>query len=477
MSDYDIIIVGAGPGGSTAAKYAAEKGLKAIMFERSAIPGQKNCSGTALSPKVFRDFKYLKPDLGLSSVRISKMATAHLIDENLEEKTFFGFSASSMAKYPEARDFLTVNAYRAELDPYLADLAVNSGAELKTSSKITDVLRGNDGRIIGVIDENKEKYYGKIVLGADGVISTIAEKSGLRKRWHQNDLTLMVTIDFEASKEKIDRVFANNALHYWFSAAFPVAYSFFHGTGVHVGLGHFINAWDKSPNYYLERFLQTPALKQQLELVEGKPREYQAHLLTFVQYPTHTYSTDGVLLIGDAAGFPCPLEAEGIYYAMLSGKIAVDVAEEYINTGEPAKLKSYEIQWQHSPIGEEFELGTEIYHFIRKIPFSMEAAKWLVPFINNLIYSLVNVGESHTYNLANFAPNLINDYRVLPLILKYIAPAIPPLTERYIENQVNKKLISFIPDSVKPYILRFNSRWKAIKRKLSEFVYRIINQT
>jgi flavin-dependent dehydrogenase len=72
--------------------------------------------------------------------------------------------------------------------------------------------------------------------------------------------------------------------------------------------------------------------------VEGHPREFQAHLLPFVKEPVRTYSRDGVLLIGDAAGFPCPLEAEGIYYAMLSGKIAVEIGEKFISSGERFNL-------------------------------------------------------------------------------------------------------------------------------------------
>lgn len=474
MPDYDIIIVGAGPGGSTAAKFAAEKGFKTIFFERSQIPGQKNCSGTALSPKVFRDFPYLKPDLGLESVRISRKATAHLIDENLEEKSFFGFSSSSMAKFPEAREFLTVNVYRAELDPYLAGLAVEAGAELKTSILISDLLRNEKNQILGVIDENNTKYYGKIVIGADGVVSTVALKSGLRTRWNPDDLTLMVTIDFEASKEKIDRAFADNALHYWFSAAFPVAYSFFHGNGVHVGLGHFMKAWDKSPKYYLNKFLDTPALKQQLELVEGRPREFQAHLLTFVQDPVRTYSTDGVILIGDAAGFPCPLEAEGIYYAMLSGKIAIEVSEDFFSSGDPQAIKEYETRWRNSPIGAEFELGLEIYNFIREVPFSMEAAKWLVPFINDLFYSLLNVGESHPQNFANFLPNTLRYQKYFPTLLKYIAPAIVPITEQMIEEKIKEILPEFIPDSIITMGQRTFQSWKRLRRKLAELLYKIL---
>ena len=50
MKEYDVVIVGAGPGGSTAAKVAAEKGLKTIFFERGRKPGEKNSSGCGLGP-------------------------------------------------------------------------------------------------------------------------------------------------------------------------------------------------------------------------------------------------------------------------------------------------------------------------------------------------------------------------------------------------------------------------------------------
>jgi len=475
MGEYDVIIVGAGPGGSTAAKYAAEKGFKTLMFERGKVPGQKNCSGTALSPKVFRDFKYLKPDLGLESARIAKMATAHFVDENLEEKAFFGFTSSNIAQYPEARDFLTVNVYRAELDPYLADLAVKAGAELKTATLIKDLLRDEKNRIVGVIDEKNNKYYSRIVLGADGVISTVASKSGLRTKWDQNDITLEVTYDFEASKDKINKAFGGNALHYWFSSAFSVAYSFFHGTGVHVGLGHFLNAWDRNPRYYLDKFLETPALRQQLSLVDGRPREFQAHLLTYVKDPGKTYSNAGVLLIGDAAGFPCPLEAEGIYYAMLSGRIAAEVSENYLSSGLDAHiLKDYETQWRNSPIGEEFELGTEIFHFIREVPFSMEEAKWMVPFINDLFYSLLNVGQSHPHNLANFLPQMLKYRNHFPNILKYLLPAIEPITEQMIEEKIDALLPRFLPESLRKLATRSYQEWKKLRETLAEQLYKVL---
>ena len=57
MKSYDLIIVGAGPGGSVAAKISAESGLKTIFFERGRKPGEKNSSGCGLGPRMFRDFE------------------------------------------------------------------------------------------------------------------------------------------------------------------------------------------------------------------------------------------------------------------------------------------------------------------------------------------------------------------------------------------------------------------------------------
>ncbi|MHA2425548.1 MAG: FAD-dependent oxidoreductase, partial [Candidatus Thorarchaeota archaeon] len=58
--NYDVVIVGAGPGGSTAAKEAADKGLKTIFFERGRKPGEKNSSGTGLGPRLWREFDIMK---------------------------------------------------------------------------------------------------------------------------------------------------------------------------------------------------------------------------------------------------------------------------------------------------------------------------------------------------------------------------------------------------------------------------------
>jgi len=471
MEQYDLIIVGAGPGGLTAAKYASEKGLKTIVFERGRNIGEKNCSGTALSPKCFRDFPYLKKDFDTG--RISRTAISHFINENLVEESFFGFSASSrLGRYEEAKSFLTLNVYRSEFDPYLSGLALNAGSIIKTSTLIVDLLYDENNKICGVIDENGNKYKG-IVIGADGVTSIIAKKAGIRDKWEHDELTLMLTIEYKANTNLIDRIFDDCALHYWFSPKFPVGYSFFHADGIHIGLGQFVNKFEKNAKSYLQDFLKVKSLKKQIELVQGVPREIQAHLLTFLKRPKRTW-LENLMLIGDAAGFPCPVEAEGIYYAMLSGNLAAQTAIEAISSNNFKGFKLYEELWKKSPIGEEFEAGPEIYEFIRAGPFSMEAAKWLVPFLNDLLYSIFNVADSHLYNLKLLIPRIMKYPQLLRFIFNYIFPASIPITENIIKEKINEFLPNYLPKILINLNQNIFDKIKSIREKLTEFSYNFI---
>lgn len=71
-SKYDLIVVGAGPGGSTAAKFAAEKGLKVLLLERARTPGEKNMSGSYLFRNVCEELfpGFQKADFHKGQIRI-----------------------------------------------------------------------------------------------------------------------------------------------------------------------------------------------------------------------------------------------------------------------------------------------------------------------------------------------------------------------------------------------------------------------
>ena len=203
MKTYDIIIVGAGPGGSVAAKTAAEQGLKTIFFERGRKPGEKNSSGCGLGPRMFRDFPEMMKELTpekCPSMREGRAARNYFINKDDIVAGYIMARPTESVSYEPAKSWITMNIYRSEFDPWISEFATDAGAELITSTLIVDVIK-NKGKVCGVIDEKGEKYSAPIVIGADGVSSTVAQKSGLRNKWAQNQVTLTVQYDFQAPSE------------------------------------------------------------------------------------------------------------------------------------------------------------------------------------------------------------------------------------------------------------------------------------
>ena len=451
MSGYDIVIVGAGPGGSTAAKEAAEKGLKTIFFERGRIPGEKNSSGCGLGPRLWRDFDIMKEinSEDCPSIREGRAARNYFVDSDGKVTGYIMTTPTASVEYEPAKSWITLNCYRSDFDPWLAKYAVDAGAELKTSTLVTGLLK-EDGKVVGVIDEKGEKYKG-FVIGADGAVSMVAQQSGLRKRWDQEQVTLTIQYDFECSASKIDDVMGDEALAVWWSATFPAAYQVFFNSSFHIGFGNWMTWWDKNPVHYLNKLVNLKYFQRLVRILDAKPREFQAHLLPWQGMPENTH-TDNVILIGDAGGFPCPLEAEGIYPAMVTARAAIETAAEAISAGDTSKqfLSLYDKKWMATSIGEDFKSGPELQSIWRALPFSpKKTMSWFVPMFMEIIGGIIDWSEPHPVRVRQVARR-IKHYlpQAVPFIMKEV---IPLLTSILGEEKMDlltdpEKLLTAMPE-------------------------------
>lgn len=422
MEKFDVLVVGGGPGGSIAGKVAAEQGLKTLIFERGKIPGEKNASGVGLTPKIWRDFPEFMKNMNLPSQRVARRCTAHLTDEKGEIISEIAWTPSKMNTYKEAREFMTVMVYRSQFDKWLSGLAIDAGAKLQTSTLIIDVLRDDKGKVVGVIDENGNKYAG-IVIAADGALSTVAYKSGIRSKFGHFDTTLVINYDFEAPVEKIDEVIGDNALHTWFGPMYPGVYNFFKKDGFHIGLGQWFGSIDKNLRTHLDACIRSPPVAKLIKQLNAKPREFHAHQLPWLQYPFKTYDHN-IMLIGDAAGFPCPLEAEGIWHAMYSGRLAALNAKEAMDNSDVSatQMKNYEAAWQDSPLGEEFAAGKELQEFWAGIPFNINKIGIMNELLNDA-FNLFTGAESHIEMSRRFFRKLREKSpEIIPLLRRYLFP-------------------------------------------------------
>ena len=450
---YDLIVVGAGPGGLVCAKFAAEYKLRTLVLEKSKQIGDKNASGCALSPKCWRDLPFMNTFFDQVPHRVGKRATMHFINQDREETSTVSFSASKrFASYDGASSFLTINAYRKDFDVWLAGLASATGAIIKNSSLVTDVnfnverVEEHNKSLHEVVVNGTEKYYAPLVIAADGVFSQVMRSAGLHSKWRNDDLTLMVTIDFEAEKDKIDEFFGNNSIHYFYGANFPIGYVFFNQDGFHAGLGHYINWFIKekvTPLMCLEELLSTPAIQKIVKLLGAKPREFQAHALPFLASPNQQY-TDGMLALGDANGLICPLEAEGVYYAMMAGKIAADVALEAKRNNDYSSryLSNYQGLIEVSPIGQEFQLGREWKQFIDNVPFNLDASPWINELLNDTLFAAMNVAESHAETIQQHMHQ-----RAL-LLGRIVYP--------HVKDIVSKPMVSILDEFLNHYLEKLN---------------------
>nr|MDO8098662.1 NAD(P)/FAD-dependent oxidoreductase [Candidatus Njordarchaeota archaeon] len=413
-------------------KTAREKGLKTILIERGRKPGEKASSGCGLAPRVWRDFDFIKR-LNIPNLKI-KYQSLHMLDADLNERFTMRWSPSDLGDYQEAREFFQVNVYRRDFDQFLARLATGAGAELRTSTLVTDVMKDSKGQITGVVTDKGEKIEGNVTIAADGAVSQIAYRAGIRGKWKPDEITLVLDCDFQVPMERLEEIIGPEEYgnHVYVSPLYPATYVAMMPGGLHIGFGQWVgrlaSGFGERPYEYLRQVIRSEPIKRFLDRLQAKPREFHSHLLPWMpRLPTHTYG-NGILLIGDAAGFPCPLEAEGVHYAMLSGKIAAEVAAEAMSSGEISAngLSVYEDRWKSSPIGEEFSAAKEWVDLWAGIFFNPPQWKKITQIANNLMF-WASWSNPHINNLRKELSQYSKD---LPFILEFAKSYLFPLLRK-----------------------------------------------
>ena len=339
---FDVIVVGAGPAGATAAKVLGEAGVSTLLLDKSVFPRDKPCGG-GISARVIQRFPYLES--ALASIPVNWVNKVYL-------ESPAGFAVDYRSDTP-----LYLMIRRCEFDNLLLSLA-RKHVQFRTPALVRKVSVGPEGAVVtaDVGGETKD-YEGKLVLGCDGANSIVARASGLRSGNIQNEyaIDMMEETPYEelnlADRDRM-YIYYRIRSHYGYGYVFPKTSHI--NLGVGFKLDYYLSKLRGEHYAHHSSFIQDLTAKQ---LVAGKSNHgnFRAFPLPISGPLARTYS-ERILVSGDAGGFVNALTAEGIYYAMLSGEHDARTAIAVVKANDfrgPA-LEQYERSWRQE-VGVELE--------------------------------------------------------------------------------------------------------------------------
>ncbi len=367
---YDVVIVGAGPAGSTAAKCLAEHKKKVLIIDKEKFPREKPCGG-GLPTRVMEQFPYIE----------------EFIDSISYGCSFHSQSQKYSMKLVRDKPLLAT-VLRKDFDNSLLKLAVNAGATFLDNKTVKDVTVKKDRVIISLDDE--KKIEAKIVFGCDGMRSVVAEKTNLCKK--MDKICICLVQEQPMTTQQLKKYFTDKKITHLFIKTQGIAgygWIFPKKKHLNIGMGQFESAVDETKTKLNLKESYTKYIKF-LKEKEMIPESFPIKNVkggTLPIFPLEKTYSDRALICGDAAGFINSITGEGVYYAMASGEIAANVANEAIDSNDVSDefLSKYQDIW-FEKFGKDLKLlgrfnkmwGNDSEKIIRLLSKDIKFAKLII---------------------------------------------------------------------------------------------------
>jgi len=404
MEKFGVIVVGAGPAGSTAAYVAAKAGAQVLLLERGPQPGSKTVSGGLLYTHVLHELfpKFWEEEDSPFERWIDRYIVGFLTPNRC---TCIDFFDPSLSQPP----FNTVSVLRNRLDKWLASKAQEAGAVLAAGVKV-DALIKEDGKVTGV-KAGSDEIHSDVVIVCDGINSLLTKSFGARSEWNGARLGMGVKQVIEIPQKILETRFG-------LSEQSGVEYTFL-GLPSRVEGGGFLYTNKDSVSLGLILNMES-VVKRKLEFSEiiedfrchplisrltsdGKLLEYNTCLVVeggFNMVP-QLYGA-GFLVAGSAAAFVLNtgFNLRGMDFAIGSGKIAGEIASMAVKEKDSSTsfLSRYEQRLKQSFVLRDLLRYRNYPTFFKKARLYFEYPE----FVNELMYNAYFVdGEDkgHLYGL------------------------------------------------------------------------------
>jgi geranylgeranyl reductase len=308
---YDVVVVGGGPAGATAAADLARRGRSVVLLDKA---GRIKPCGGAIPPRLIQEFEI--PD----GLLVAKIKSARMIAPS-----------DNRVMMPIDGGFVGM-VDREVFDEWLRGRAAAVGAERRTGAFLR-ISREGDGvaTVHYKTDDGEECVRAHTVIGADGALSVVARQevpSAARMK------CVFAYHEIVRSPAGAQADFNAERCDVWYQGALSpdfYAWIFPHGDTVSIGTG------SAHKGFALRRSVEALRAATELDATETIRREGAPIPLK----PLKRWDNGrDVVLAGDAAGIVAPASGEGIYYAMAGGRFAADAVEACLETGDARKLAS-----------------------------------------------------------------------------------------------------------------------------------------
>jgi electron transfer flavoprotein-quinone oxidoreductase len=375
VEKFDAIVVGAGPAGVTAAYVMAKSKINVAVIERGEYPGSKNVIGGVLYVKTLDDVSS-----GFwSDAPLERRIVQHsycLMGKG--EHTIVSHMSTGQ---PDPAGGYTI--LRSRFDRWYLKKAKEAGATAIMKTNVTELL-SNGGRITGVRTDRGD-LSADIVVVAEGANTMLCEKAGLISKPQPDQMAVAAKEIVALSSDRIQERFAQRegegaAIHYigaLFEGLVGFGFLYTNKESLSVGFGAIISTMMRKqikPYDLMEKFKQEPSVEPFLR--DGVIKEYQAHMIPEAGYAgmPKLYS-DGVLVVGDSAMLANPVTGEGADLAILSGRLAGEVAVQAHMRGDYTSrtLAQYQRFLSNSFAVRDMKKQSGLLNYIEENPEIMSA--------------------------------------------------------------------------------------------------------